>query len=237
MRLTLPAEPGHAALVAAQSATGVGSPIPEAHKRPATDCRRFFHARVGAPGSMARFLRRAVRGGRKACRSSGRSSNRASSATLFGSQAVDLNQPEETAMRTATAAIPTSLPIASTDLRTIRDEADSLRLTMIAVHSLLTDKAPNRDDLAYAFDWLRQQRRKGRAPDVIEGARATLEDLLTDEDDLNMVTREDLADLFDCMLTQQAEISEGLTALLSEQQARPRPPRPGVSVVDLFTPN
>ncbi|CAQ43675.1 hypothetical protein Smlt0060 [Stenotrophomonas maltophilia K279a] len=54
--------------VAAQSATGFSSPNPKAHQRPSTDARRFFVARCVVAGDCLPVLRRAVRGGRKACR-------------------------------------------------------------------------------------------------------------------------------------------------------------------------
>jgi len=92
--LTTPHGRSNHSPVAAKSATGFDSSIPEAHQRPSTDARRFFDARI-AVGACQPALWRAVCGGRKACRSSGRSVNRAPSATSFDSGVADSIRPEE----------------------------------------------------------------------------------------------------------------------------------------------
>lgn len=104
--LTTDARRGQDCAVAAQSATGFDSPNPEAHQRPSTDARRFFIACCVVAGHCLPVLWRAVRGGRKACRSSGRSVNRVPFATSFDSAVVDLNLPEDPAMSHDTLAAP-----------------------------------------------------------------------------------------------------------------------------------
>ncbi|WP_425509227.1 hypothetical protein [Xanthomonas cannabis] len=98
LQLTSCGQGGQHSHVAAQSATGFDSPNPEAHQRPSTDARRFFVARCVVAGDCLPVLWRAVRGGRKACRSSGRSVNRVPFATSFDSEAADSNLPEDPAM-------------------------------------------------------------------------------------------------------------------------------------------
>ena len=93
-----PAPVQHTA-VAAKSATGCGSPNPEAHKRPSHDVRRFLFAGIVRAGAhVMAVLWRAVRGGRKARRSSGRSTNRVPSVTSFGSEVAVSQNPEDHAM-------------------------------------------------------------------------------------------------------------------------------------------
>ncbi len=83
--------------VAAQSATGIGVPEHEAHQRPSIDAWRFFIARIDA-GVYRPSLWRAVRGGRKAHRSSCRHANRVPSVTPIGVGMTDFPKHEETRM-------------------------------------------------------------------------------------------------------------------------------------------
>lgn len=97
--------------VAAQSATGFCSPTHEAHQRPSIDARRFFIARCVVAGDCLPVLWRAVRGGRKACRSSCRSANRVPSVTPFCSGAADSDLHEESAMSHDTLVAPTRFSV------------------------------------------------------------------------------------------------------------------------------
>jgi hypothetical protein len=83
--------------VAAKSATGIGVPEHEAHQRPSIDAWRFFIARIDA-GACRPALWRAVRGGRKAHRSSCRHANRVPSVTPIGVGMTDFPKHEETRM-------------------------------------------------------------------------------------------------------------------------------------------
>ncbi len=89
---------------AAKSAAGFGSPSPEAHMRPSPDAGAFLLP--ASDGRSQPVQWRAVRGSRKARRSSGRSSNRAPSATPFGSGLAVTQLPEDRTMKHHPSAAP-----------------------------------------------------------------------------------------------------------------------------------
>lgn len=110
-QLTIPAQQAQHYPVAAQSATGFDSPNHKAHQRPSTDARRFFIACCVVAGDCLPVLWRAVRGGRKACRSLCRSVNRVPSAPPFDSEVADPKSHKDPAMSHDTLAAPSRFAV------------------------------------------------------------------------------------------------------------------------------
>jgi hypothetical protein len=142
-----------------KTATGFDSPTPEAHKRPSSDARRFFIARLGRAGAAVRSLWRAVRGVLRGCRSSGRSVNRVPPVALFDSGAAVTHIPEDRHMAATAAAFPAVSQSPVIDLRTALDRLGHVSGALNAVRDLLIPEdglaSVDRDSLAGLFGLIR----------------------------------------------------------------------------------
>ncbi len=201
--------------VAAQSATGCGSPQLEAHQRPSHDARRFFIAGLKRFGQhVMAVLWRAVYGDRKVRRSSSRSSNRAPSATsrLEASEAVSQIL-EDTDMAAAAALRTTHTTSTAVDSRTRRDALDTLEdvaSSLRSIRDLLVPgesfEAVSRDNLALLFSLLsRQGEEGGDRGDLAASAQVAVVDLMAPGNDLHCVSRDHLCALVELLAYVQVE--------------------------------